>query len=67
LQGRDEERAFPVRTRNWQFKEGRKRLCGGAKGSSAASLLRHGLYRLFFRLRHGALAAGWTSAPSWGR
>jgi hypothetical protein len=32
LQGRDEERAFPVRTRNWDFKKGRKRLCGGSKG-----------------------------------
>ena len=69
LQGRDEEQGLPVRTRNWQFK-GRKKEAwrGGAKGSRTASRKRYSRCQYsFYRLRRGALATGWTSAPFRGR
>lgn len=69
LQGRDEERAyFRSEQGTGRVRKKGRGLAGGAKGSRAASFHRHSQYRTsFYRLRRGALATGWTSAPSWGR
>jgi hypothetical protein len=68
VQGRDEERAF--RSELGTGVESRKEergFAGGAKGSSTDSRKRYSQCRDFFlQLRRGALATGWTSAPSGG-
>lgn len=63
LAGTGRGTGLPVRTRNWQSKEGRG-LAGGAKGSSAASFQRCGLYRI--SAGKASLVGGRAAAPFLG-